>query len=1147
MQKGMQIKVAKIPVFFPSCGFTALMKAQTARVLALFLGLLLVAACAAQTQQAAPVDAAEGKDLVLHLSPIASPDPAADEAVFRHYSLDRVEKLLLTVVTNGQNPAATAADWAAMHRALEALIEFNVGQQQLFKASIYANLQDSAYRINEGDYGSALAAARQALDLQQRSGVTATLTIPWKNVGEDLIHLGRIDEGAEALYQARKFIKDPTSQLAADLWSEIISLESSRGNSAVAHTESEAFLHAADDSTPAVIRANALLAAANVAIDDHRYDDAASRIHEALHAIKGVPNATLIAYQAIDSLLALGMDAMQTIPYDQAITLCYHLDKDFPGLPISISGFAHTVANHRRRLAGQFDLVLRDDSAQLASARAAKDLSGQLAALLSTAVDFAHLRESTQQVAALDEASTLLHTPAADSVSPLLRYLILNSLGAAELARGDLRPARAAYTEVLTGIEAISSAQTRTQLGSLYAEAQLGMAAVIERDGDLKGARDLLQKSLDPPPGSLGRFTRSAVLLQLAQLEQAAKAADQHPQEVIRLYLDAIAALHHEKDLNTEVYARLQLVQYLATNVKADLSHDASTTGSPSASIAREQLALARTASMSIGLADANWRILFLQGILDQNDGDRAAAVASYSAAVDALDRIRAGLSEKEERQSFIDSASVQELYRRQIELLTTTGDRDRAWEFLERDKARTFLETLHGRRFAASPSSLAAPAAKHSAVDLEALEQQIVSARLTLSPENESTLRDTGRLPEVVRARLLTLESNFALARQQQTLADSRATQPLALRPISLAATQAQLPAGTALIEYAILDHELAAFVVTHGSAKELHWPADTVALPVQLGKLSDQLSSSRASEDLLDAQLSSASEVLLGPVIRTLPPQIDSLIIVPTQSLSLIPFQALPMPESNSHARGLAADEPTLASSDPSSRTLVIDRYAVAYLPSASTLQFLHFGPPSASPDLFLGAIGDLSVDGLPALPGTLDETAVIQKLYPRASRLTGAAFTHDAAIKALLDHQEVHFATHGLFEEQAPLFSALITAPASNQPSRLSLYELMDLNLKARLVILSACETDRGQVTAGDEVASLTRTFLQAGAESVVSSLWSVSDESTALLMESLHAHLRAGESTPLALRHAELQVRRKYPQPYFWAAFVDNGVR
>ena len=323
-----------------------------------------------------------------------------------------------------------------------------------------------------------------------------------------------------------------------------------------------------------------------------------------------------------------------------------------------------------------------------------------------------------------------------------------------------------------------------------------------------------------------------------------------------------------------------------------------------------------------------------------------------------------------------------------------------------------------------------------------------------------------------------------------------------------------------------------------------ELHWAADTAALPAQLGKLANLLASARASEDDLDAQTSAASKILLAPVLKVLPADIDTLLIVPTQSLCLIPFQALPIPESDAPTRGFSADAPA---DDLAPRTLLIDRFAVAYLPSASTLEFLRFGPPSASPDLFLGAIGDLSVEGLPPLPGTLDETAAIQKLYPHASRVTGADFTHEVAVKTLLEHQEVHFATHGLFETQAPLFSAVVTAPAAGQTTRLTLYEVMDLNLKARLVILSACETDRGQLTGGDEVEGLTRTFLQAGADNVVSSLWQVNDQATALLMESLHAHLRAGESTPLALRHAELQVRRKFSQPFYWAAFMDTGVR
>ena len=1114
-----------------------------------FICVILVSATSASSQPNAASDLIQGRDLVAHLSTPAFPDQAKDIALFSRLGLERSATVLTAVLTNASASTATSEDWAEMHRALDALIELNVGQQQFFKASIYANLQDSTYRHDEGDYVAALAAARQALDLQQRSGEIATLSIPWKDVGEDLLHLGRIDEAASALYQSRKLLQDPTAPMAGDLWGEIISLESARGNAAIAHTESAAFLAAATPITPADFRAEALLAASHIDMDDHRYDDAIAHVRGALSAIKGQPSPVLVAYQAIDTLMTLGLEAMQTMPYERAIALCDRLEKDFPGLPISISGFAREVGNHRRRLAGQFDVVLREDSAELERARTANDLTGQVDALLHTALDYAYLRESTQQMTALQQGADILHSAGGRDITALLRFRVLNSLAAAQLGRGDFGSARATYTEVIAGIEVISSAQMRSQLGNLYADAQLGMAGAMQRAGDFQGARDLLRKSLEPAPNSLGHFTRSSVLLQQATLGQAAK---QHPDEVVLLYLEAIKALHHDKDINAEVYARLELVKYLATDarpVPGQFSSSVPTAGSTD-SMARDQLALARSASASVGLADAGWRVQFLQGILDENAGDHAAAIKSYSAAVDALDHICAGLSEQEERQSFIDSVTVQELYRRQIQLLTDSGNREQAWEFLERDKARSFLETLRGRRFATSAAATTASATKSAAKDstgeLKRLEGQILAARLTLAPENESTLRNSGRLPDAVRANLISLEGNYALARQQQTLAASRATQPLALHPVTLAATQARLPARTALIEYSILEHELAAFVITHTSVTELHWPADTAALPVQLSKLSALLASRRSSEDELNAQLSAASTILLGPVMRALPVDIETLLIVPTQSLSLIPFQALPIPEKGP-VRGFTSEDALSGGDDLATRTLLIDRYAVAYLPSASTLQFLRPATSSASPDLFLGAIGNLSVEGWPALPGTLDETSAIQKLYPHATRVTGSDFTHQVAVKALLEHQEVHFATHGLFEEQAPLFSSLITAPSPGQPSRLSLYEVMDLNLKARLVILSACETDRGQLIGGDEISSLTRTFLQAGADNVVSSLWNVSDQSTALLMQSLHAHLRAGEPTALALRHAELQVRRKFPQPFFWAAFVDTGAR
>ena len=298
-----------------------------------FFLVCLLSSIAAAPAQPPVTDLAEGRSLIARLSPRTSPDPTADQAIFRGVGTARSNQLLVAVVTHGFDPAATTEDWTEMHRAYDALVELYVGDQQYFKAAIFAGMQDFSYRHFEGDYASAVTAARQALDLQQRAGqgAAATLAIPWENLGEELFHIGRIDEGLAALYQAHTIVQDPTSSFAAHIWTKIISLESARGNSVAAHTEADAFLRAADPSTPQGFRAAALLASANVAIDEHRYDDAAARVHEAMAAAKGIDDANLINLEAYNVVLTLGLEAMKTLPLDQAITLCNRIDGEFGG------------------------------------------------------------------------------------------------------------------------------------------------------------------------------------------------------------------------------------------------------------------------------------------------------------------------------------------------------------------------------------------------------------------------------------------------------------------------------------------------------------------------------------------------------------------------------------------------------------------------------------------------------------------------------------------------------------------------------------------------------------------------------------------------------------------------------------------------
>jgi CHAT domain-containing protein len=102
-------------------------------------------------------------------------------------------------------------------------------------------------------------------------------------------------------------------------------------------------------------------------------------------------------------------------------------------------------------------------------------------------------------------------------------------------------------------------------------------------------------------------------------------------------------------------------------------------------------------------------------------------------------------------------------------------------------------------------------------------------------------------------------------------------------------------------------------------------------------------------------------------------------------------------------------------------------------------------------------------------------------------------------------------------------------------------------MRLDLAGALVTLSACESGRNEVFAGDELMGLTRAFLGAGATTLVASLWLVQDETTAELMENWYEHLSEGSGRATALRNAQLTLKDKYSHPYYWAPFVLIGQR
>ena len=220
----------------------------------------------------------------------------------------------------------------------------------------------------------------------------------------------------------------------------------------------------------------------------------------------------------------------------------------------------------------------------------------------------------------------------------------------------------------------------------------------------------------------------------------------------------------------------------------------------------------------------------------------------------------------------------------------------------------------------------------------------------------------------------------------------------------------------------------------------------------------------------------------------------------------------------------------------------------------------------------------------NNLHTLPGTAQEIHRLDELLQEHQWMTHTYLEKEAqeeVLKQVSSPRLLHIATHGYFmgdllrEEEAhsygihlqniaanPLLrSGLLLAGAETtmrqhqrrQPLNwqqedgiLTAYEAINLNLSGtELVVLSACETGLGEIKNGEGVYGLQRAFLIAGAQSVLMSLWNVSDQATSELMQSFYEQWLGGEDKFTALRNAQLEMMKKRRSPYYWGAFVIIG--
>lgn len=219
------------------------------------------------------------------------------------------------------------------------------------------------------------------------------------------------------------------------------------------------------------------------------------------------------------------------------------------------------------------------------------------------------------------------------------------------------------------------------------------------------------------------------------------------------------------------------------------------------------------------------------------------------------------------------------------------------------------------------------------------------------------------------------------------------------------------------------------------------------------------------------------------------------------------------------------------------------LIEHFPIAYTPSAAVLSQVIQGRAA------MGRTGkpEALVVGNPTndLPHSEDEARQIGQLFEIQPYLKESA-TKATIQSKLADKDVVHLACHGRFYPTQPLQSGVVFA----SEERLTAQEIMNSSLRTDLFTLSACETARGKIGAGDEVVGLTWALLYAGASSALVSLWAVEDESTGQLMSDFYRRLyddkgRKVKAKAVALQEAMLELRKTKEHPYYWAPFILVG--
>jgi CHAT domain-containing protein/Tfp pilus assembly protein PilF len=519
--------------------------------------------------------------------------------------------------------------------------------------------------------------------------------------------------------------------------------------------------------------------------------------------------------------------------------------------------------------------------------------------------------------------------------------------------------------------------------------------------------------------------------------------------------------------------------------------------------------------------------------------GQPEEARTAYQSAIATLEELRLEVGGNEQQQqSFLEGRLSPWLD--MVDLLVSQRKYAEALTFAEQSKSRVLLDALQSGR-----ADLRKSWSKEEQQGEEELRLRLVGLNSQFTAEVRKDKPDAKRVGElkaaVEKARLEYEDFETRLYVAHPKLKVQQGEAPI-IKADELAAL---LPdASSALLEYVVGDEKTYLFVVTKGADVRVY------TLPIKREVLAKQTEAFRQQLAARDLGFRTPASKLYELLIKPAAPQLagkTNLIIAPDSTLWDLPFQTL----LNSSNRFLIEDAAiSYAPSLSVLREMSKRRQVEAAHASPATL--LALGNPVLGAETLKRAALTLRDGKLDPLPEAEQEVKALGRLYGAThSKVYVGAEAREDRVKAEAGSAKVlHFATHGLLNNTSPMYSHLALAGGgTNEDSLLEAWELMQLDLHADLAVLSACETARGRIGAGEGMVGFSWAMFIAGVPSIVVSQWKVESAGTRDLMVNFHRGLLANARTSKseALRQAALKVMKnpETSHPFYWGAFVLVG--